>query len=257
MRDGSAVRAGTFPYEGDGLVTGWHSHDLHQIEYALAGTVEVETSAGHYLLPPQQAAWIPAQLPHRTTINRRVKTVSVFFHPDMVADPGDKARILAAAPVIREMIRYATRWPIDRLQSDEEADRFFTVLADLVSNGLDQEAPLHLPTSTDPVIAAVMAYTDDHLVQVTASEVSRAVGLSDRSLRRQFRAAVGMSWHRYLVHARLLRAMVLLAEPSWSVLGVATEVGFGSVSAFSRAFALHTGETPTAYRGRIASSPSP
>ena len=44
------------------LVTGWHVHDVHQIEYAIGGVVEVETAAGHYLLPPQQAAWIPAGL---------------------------------------------------------------------------------------------------------------------------------------------------------------------------------------------------
>ncbi|MGD0395008.1 MAG: AraC family transcriptional regulator, partial [Acidimicrobiales bacterium] len=57
MRTGGRPRAGTFPYEGNDLVTTWHSHDLHQIEYALQGVVEVETATAHYLLPPQQAAW--------------------------------------------------------------------------------------------------------------------------------------------------------------------------------------------------------
>src|SRR5258708_30898692 len=33
MREGSSVRAGTFPYDGGDLVTGWHSHDLPQIAY--------------------------------------------------------------------------------------------------------------------------------------------------------------------------------------------------------------------------------
>ena len=43
-------------YEGDALITGWHSHEVHQIEYAVHGVVEVETDTAHYLLPPQQAA---------------------------------------------------------------------------------------------------------------------------------------------------------------------------------------------------------
>ena len=128
MRSGSPVRAGTFAYEGNELVTPWHAHDLHQIEYAFQGTVEVETRAGHYLLPPQQAAWIPAGLVHQTTIRSTVRTVSVFFHPDLVPEAGDSARILAAAPVIREMILYGVRWPIDRTSSDPMADRFFATL---------------------------------------------------------------------------------------------------------------------------------
>lgn len=45
---------------GPHLVTGWHFHDVHEIEYACRGMVEVKTKAAHYLLPPHQAAWIPA-----------------------------------------------------------------------------------------------------------------------------------------------------------------------------------------------------
>jgi AraC-like DNA-binding protein len=44
--------------------------------------------------------------------------------------------------------------------------------------------------------------------------------------------------------------MALLAEPGPSILEVATAVGFEG-SSFARAFARHTGETPSAYRRRI------
>jgi AraC-like DNA-binding protein len=60
-----------------------------------------------------------------------------------------------------------------------------------------------------------------------------------------------MPWRRYLLHSRLLRAMALLSEPGPTVLDVATEVGFDSVSAFTRAFRAYTGETPTGYRRRV------
>jgi AraC-like DNA-binding protein len=250
MRDGTPVRAGSYPYEGDDLVTGWHTHDLHQIEYAFRGVVEVETKAVHYLLPPQQAVWIPAGLAHNTTL-KRVRTVSVFFDPQMVGRADDRARILAAAPVIREMILYAVRWPIDRPASDPVADAFFEALAQLTFDWLDHETPLCLPTSTDPVVAAVMACTNAHLDEVTARDVCRAVGVSERTLRRQFSAATGMTWRQYLRQSRLLRSMALLAEPGPTVLDVATRVGFDSVSAFTRAFSRYTAETPTAYRRRV------
>ena len=65
-----------------------------------------------------------------------------------------------------------------------------------------------------------------------------------------------MTWRAYLLQARLLRAMALLAEPGGrSVLDVAHRVGFGSVSAFTRAFRAATGETPSGYRRRAGRSP--
>lgn len=96
-----------------------------------------------------------------------------------------------------------------------------------------------------------MTHTLDHLGAVSATEVSRAAGVSERTLRRQFRSATGLSWRSYLLQARLLRAMALLAEPGPSVLAVATDVGFESVSAFTRAFVRCCGETPSAYRRRV------
>ena len=256
VRGGSRVRAGTFPFEvGDVVVSGWHAHDLHQLEYAFQGVVEVETAAAHYLLPPQQAVWIPAGLPHKTTL-RRVRTMAVFFDPTMLSGAGDRARILAAAPVIREMILYGARWPIGRPSSDPTADAFFEALALLVLEWLDHETPLCLPTSTDPLVAAVMEHTNAHLAQVSARDVCTAVGVSERSLRRLFSTATGMTWRQYLLESRLLRAMALLAEPAPSVLDVATLVGFESASAFARAFARYTGETPTAYRRRVMAAPS-
>jgi AraC-like DNA-binding protein len=251
MRTGGRPRAGTYAYEGDELVAEWHSHDLHQIEYALEGVVEVETATAHYLLPPQQAAWIPAGLRHQTTIATSVRTVSVFFDPLLVPEAGERARILGVAPVIREMIVHGLHWPIERAETDSESDAYFSVLARLVADALDDEAPLSLPTSADPVVAAALAYTNDHLDSVSASEVSRAVGVSDRTLRRQFRSEVNMSWRAYLLQARLLRSMALLAEPGPTVLQVAAAVGFESASAFARAFLRRTGETPSAYRHRV------
>jgi AraC-like DNA-binding protein len=255
MRAGSPVRAGTYQYEGADFVTPWHTHDLHQLEYALDGVVELETESAHYLLPPQQAVWVPAGLLHRTTV-RRVRTVSVFFDAAMVTDVDRRARVLAALPVMREMIVYGARWPIDRASSDTVADTFFDALAHLVVDWLEHERPLSLPTSRDPVVAAVMSYTNEHLDGVNARDVCRAVGVSERTLRRQFVAATSMTWREYLLHARLLRAMTLLAEPGPTVLDVATRVGFDSVSAFTRAFSRYAGETPTAYRRRVSAGGS-
>jgi AraC-like DNA-binding protein len=252
MRSGGRQPAGSYTYEGDELITTWHAHDLHQLEYAFHGTVEVETATAHFLLPPQQAAWIPSGVDHRTTIRTTVRTISVFFESNLVPNPGGRVRILAVPPVLREMMIYSGRWPIGRSLSDPIADAYFVALGRLVSEALYSEAPLFLPTSSDPVLSVALTWTRQNLDTATMGEVAHHVGLSERSLRRRFEAGLGMSWRNYVIQARVLQAMALLAEHGPSVLQVANAVGFESLSSFNRAFRARTGVTPSAYRKQKA-----
>jgi AraC-like DNA-binding protein len=250
VRGRSSALAGSYPFETVTAVTGWHSHDLHQLEYAFEGVARVETADAHYLLPPRQAAWIPAGVEHCTTLTR-VRTVSVFFDPAFGLRGHDRVRIIAVPPVIREMILYARRWPIGRLSSDRIADQFFAALGALLEESLDDELPLRLPVSRHPLVAAAMRYTDANLADATLAGACAAAATSQRSLRRAFHAEAAMPWRQYLLESRLLRAMALLADPASSVLSVAVAVGFDSPGGFTRAFRRYTGETPLAYRHRI------
>ena len=191
VRGRSSALAGSYAYEiGDEVFTGWHSHDLHQLEYAFEGVAQVETADAHYLLPPRQAAWIPAGVEHCTTLTR-VRTVSVFFDPAFGLRAHDRVRIIAVAPVIREMMLYARRWPIGRLSSEPVADRFFAALGALVEESLDDELPLRLPVSRHPLVAAAMRYTNAHLADATLTGACAAAATSERSLRRAFQAQAG------------------------------------------------------------------
>jgi len=256
LRDSGRWVGGSHLYDGgEQLVTGWHFHDVHEIEYACHGVVEVTTQAGHYLLPPHQAAWIPAGLRHQTTLNADVQTLAVLFEPRLVPAAGDRVRIIAVSGLLREMMLYSVRWPISRAESGAEADSFFQALGYVVGEALQDERPLNLPVSADPVVTAATDYTRAHLDRVAVRDVTRAVGVSERTLRRLFSTHLGMSWRSYLLRARVLRSMALLAQPDRSILEVSIAVGFDDAGAFARSFARHCGETPSAYKRRISGTP--
>lgn len=242
LRTRDPVLTGTFTYQGVDLDTGWHFHDLHQVEYALEGVAEVETRDARYLLPPRQAMWIPARCEHRTTL-RGVHSIAVFFDPTVVPDVDARARVIAVPPVLREMMRYATRWPIADRGSDAAADTFFAALAALTVDCLADEVPLALPTSSDPTVRALMDATRADL-GAPAATIAHRVGVSERTLRRRFVADTGMTWSAYQAASRVVVAVGLLADRRRTVADVAFAVGFGSTSAFTRAFRAHTGETP-------------
>lgn len=251
MREGGSVAAGSYVYEGERLATGWHSHPLHQLEYTVEGVLEVDTSMGRHLLGPTQAAWIPAGVEHQSVIHTSVRTFSVFFEAAMVPDGAARVRVVGVGPLLQAMVVHAIRWPISRSDCDSAADRFFLAMADVVSETLDDERPLSLPASSHPVIVAATTYVGDHLRDVTVLDLSCAAGVSERTLRRLFHRELHLSCQEYLLQARLLQAMVLLALPNQTVLQTATAVGFKSASAFARAFTHACGESPSTYRRRV------
>ncbi|MBL7497386.1 helix-turn-helix transcriptional regulator [Frankia sp. CNm7] len=267
MRRSVGVSAGTVEHRATEPISYWHRHDLHEIEYAVDGLAEIYTPTTHYLLPPRHAAWIPAGVEHSPLL-RDVTTIAVFFDPAEFAFPRTRTTIISVPPVLREMMRYAARWPIWR-NADEsdaagegtgdgaEANAFFHALAGVVRRQLAHEAPLSLPVSDDPVVRDVIAYTAAHLVDADAASVCRAVGISERALRRRFAAALGQTWRDHLRQARLFRAMAMLSTSTMSVGEIAVEVGFGSGSALARAFRTWTGESPSEYRERWLTPDAP
>ena len=224
----------------------WHSHDLHQLQYAFEGAIEVEDARARHLLPRQLAAWIPAGVAHRTSLHR-VRSGSILFAPQMVESAGDRVRIVEVPPLMREMVLGAMRWPLGQPQ-DAIARAYFTALGLLCAEWIRREAPLSLPTSADARLRAAMDYTRADPGRACFDAACRAAGLSERTLRRRFQAETGMGWDAWRRRAQLLAAIPLLGEGRRSVAAIAGEVGFESQSAFARAFRSLTGKSPVEFR---------
>ncbi|WP_205876059.1 AraC family transcriptional regulator [Mycobacterium camsae] len=247
MRQGGTCTAGAFVYEGQRVTTPRHAHDLHQLEYVVQGVLEVETDAGAYVLSERQAAWIPAGLGHISTIDTPVRSVSIFLHPVHLRPARPGAGIVMVSPLIRQMIIYACRWPIDRDGSDAVSDAYFRCFAELLGELLGSQHPFSLPTTTHPQLAAALEHTRNSLAGITIDDAAAVAGMSPRSLRRLCHRELQMTWRDYTQQARLMRA-ALLADSELSVLQVATRVGFDSASSFTRAFRGAWGRPPSAYR---------
>ena len=227
----------------------WHHHDMHQVQYAFEGSITLEDSHGRHLLPRSLAGWIPAGVDHRDSLHR-VRSVSLLLAPEMIPDPGDRVRVLRVSPLMREMIAEAVRWQLNQPQ-DETGRSFLAAFACLCRDWIADETPFSLPTSTDAALAAAVDYTRANLAGGSSfTEVCQAAGLSERTLRRRFRAELGMGWEHYRRRARLLAAIDALTTGEQSIAQIAADVGFESQSAFTKAFQQLTGETPRTFRLR-------
>lgn len=111
----------------------------------------------------------------------------------------------------------------------------------------------------DPQVAAVVAALAERPAEPwTVDRMAALVHLSRSALTDRFRRATGHSPMRLLRAVRMNLARRLLAEQRLAITRVAFEVGYGSVAAFSRAFATDHGVSPLAWRAtHDAAGPAP
>lgn len=87
-------------------------------------------------------------------------------------------------------------------------------------------------------------------------EAARALGLSERSLRRRL-SEEGWSYSDILQESQLLLAQQLLGDPTRSIQQIGADVGFTTTTAFHRAFKRWTGESPAVFRSLRSGSAPP
>jgi transcriptional regulator GlxA family with amidase domain len=87
---------------------------------------------------------------------------------------------------------------------------------------------------------------------VTVASLAKASRLSRSQFILKYRAVFGDTPHQTRIRARLERAKWLLATSRLSVTEVCMAVGFSSLGSFSRLFRLRCGESPVAFRARLA-----
>jgi transcriptional regulator GlxA family with amidase domain len=92
---------------------------------------------------------------------------------------------------------------------------------------------------------------------VSVTGLARASRLSRSQFIARYRAAFGDTPHQTRVGARLERAKWLLATSELTVTDVCMAVGFSSLGSFSRLFRLRCGESPRAFKRRLATFDEP
>jgi AraC-like DNA-binding protein/mannose-6-phosphate isomerase-like protein (cupin superfamily) len=224
--------------------TGWHRHRRAQLLLTVEGVMTVSTKTGTWVVPPQQAVWVPPGTEHDVSADQRIAMRSLYIDPS-VLDPLPKiCCVLTVPPLLRELILRAVALPADYAPDGPEA-RLMAVIPDELA-GLKPE-PLYLPLPADPRLRAVT----DVLIADPADgrdlkQWAKTAGASERTLARLFVKETGMTFGTWRQRRRLLAAIGRLAEGQ-PVTSVAFDLGYDSPSAFITMFRRTLGATPGRY----------
>lgn len=219
-----------------------HRHDGHQLIYVSAGVLAITTERGSWVVPPDRALWIPAGIWHEHRFHGRSAFHTLGFAMSDAPLPVDGPTVVAVGGLVRGLIIACTEPDLPA----PESLRLRQVLDDRLKRAHVQ--PLSLPIARDPRLAdACQLVLDDLAEPWSIRALADAVGTSERSLARLFRAEFGCTYPQWRTQARVFEAMIDLADGA-SVTQAGLRCGFATTSAFIETFRRTVGQTPGAYR---------
>jgi AraC family transcriptional regulator len=135
----------------------------------------------------------------------------------------------------------------DRLAAEER-------IVALLRCALGSETPAREPRrATRRLIGRAKEFVEEHLSDpIRLSDVASSVGASPAYLTDIFRRFEGVPLHRYVLQARLARALVELPHAG-DLTTLALDLGFSSHSHFTAAFRRAFGSTPSQFRASTRS----
>jgi transcriptional regulator GlxA family with amidase domain len=105
------------------------------------------------------------------------------------------------------------------------------------------------PAPRGSVLEPLLNWMEDNAVQgLTLDDIAAHAGMSTRTLNRRFREQTGTTPLQWLHRTRIRQAQYLLEATTHPVDRIASQVGFGSPTAFRDRFKRIVGTSPNAYR---------
>lgn len=127
-------------------------------------------------------------------------------------------------------------------------ERMFMEPYTVVSSGKECKAESASASHSLGVVRMCDFIAANFLEEIDAVDIAAAAGLHPKYAMNLFRKSTGMTLIKYVSLLRLSRAQALLMNGNDSILQVAMDSGFGSVSAFNKAFRQIAGVPPSDFR---------
>lgn len=220
-----------------------HTHDRCQFSFAISGVMTVTTETASFILPPNRAMWIPANVRHQASCRSEVEFIVLYV--DSRLDPRPlTTRVFEITPLVRSLI--------DEVALFTEKRRFGAREQKLVEMLISEmELMPHLPVCaalpTDRRLKRVCdAILADPADARPLDDWAEVAGMGRRTFTRAFRNQTGLSLSMWRRQVRLMEAASRISSGE-SVNNVALDVGYESPSAFIAMFHKVFGAPPGAY----------
>ena len=244
----------------------FHFHDFDKIVLLLAGRVDYTVENVTYSLRPWDVLLVKHHTIHKAVIDRAVPYDRVIVYLDRrffersapgvglmdCFDWADQSGQYLLTPdeeqkkaLAEAMTSYEALIGDRQLGAQMLRDSCISRLLVHVNRlSVSASLPRGADTASDPKIAQVLSYINEHLAaDLSVEKLCEQVFLSRYHFMRLFKAQTGMTVHAYVRQKRLMNAARLIRE-GVPAARAASDSGFGDYSAFHRAFKESFGVSP-------------
>jgi AraC-like DNA-binding protein len=227
-----------------------HMHREAQLVFAIKGTMQVTTPGGRWLVPPDRAVWVPAQLEHAIDVLADIEMRTLYFDLAWLSRHGSSKSLQAEFVVrVSQLLQQTILALFDGRGGSERTDLLVRLAVLELHQAEDPTTFIPLPQEPRCRRAAELVLADPAGLH-DVDTLARKVGTSARTLSRLFAAEIQLSFKSWCQRARIAAAIERLAvDPKLPLKQVAAELGYANLSAFSHAFRQVTGKTPTGFLG--------
>lgn len=219
-----------------------HSHEKHQLLYAIEGVMVVYSALNQWTVPPNRGIWMPSGHVHSLRCVGTLKMRSVFVRPDRFPNMPCEPKTVSISPLLSELIKASVSLKPPYAEDSRDARIMHLILDELA---ILPALPLSLPQPADPRLQRIsLALQEDPSDASTVAHWSERLNLDQKTIQRLFRKETGMTFGQWRQQARLLLALERIAVGE-KVIDIALELGYESPSAFTSMFKKQFGKTPS------------
>lgn len=237
-----------------------HRHDYFEFEYLKKGKILYEVNGVSFELTAGDAfAVSPADL-HKITVTEPIELYNLCILYREAAPSVQKLISSVDFPFISkphdsicksiESCFLSAAYELENPQSFDADALSSYISIELINLFRSMEAIKYKENSYAYVyVAKAMNFISENLCEpITLTDVSQHVNLSTNYFSKIFTEINGRGFLKYLTDERIALSKKMLELSDMSILDISYSCGFASFSAFSRAFKVLTGISPSEYR---------
>jgi AraC-like DNA-binding protein len=228
--------------------SGLHKHKLHQVLFVEKGVFLFEDENDRKVLLGDKIAYIPAATLHRAvSIGNQVVFHSFYFEREIDVVRKNRIQFFQGSALLRELIISLASNP----KKSEIRSLSLDLLWKLLEKQIQRSKPteISLPSSKEERNQKIIRFIDDHYKKkIRLEDFQNVLPLSIRQIDRIFQSELKISPMEYLRLKRIQMSVILLQASNLSIVEIALECGFESLSSYYSNFEEIMGTSPKKFQ---------
>lgn len=242
-------------YERDSHVFPMHMHRCYEFVLMLSGQMHMRIEKQDYLLCEGDLVLIKPNRLHSYDSPEGIsgKCLICVFSQDLIAAVSDSlTKYRLPSPLIKNVPAFYREMFMGMNEDKDIATvkGFLYTICGLFYQSLDTGAEDDVSKDT-LLLRDIFIYLENHMSEpCTLKGTAEELGYHPAYISRYFTKIVGLPFYTYVQSIKMDRACYLLLNTKDSILSIAIQCGFTTLSSFNRTFRLMLSMTPREYRQR-------